>query len=140
MSEFVEKAEDEVLQWVIASEIALLKVELRRDPDELTRLLHPDFLEVGRSGNSFNREAIIKSLLAEKNDECNIVHQDIVGCFVDKNTILITYKTAVKNGDRISSMAKRSSLWVNVGSRWRIRYHQGTPYVDVGSVKGAWVS
>lgn len=132
MGEFVEKVNNEVIQRVIANEIALLQVELRRNPDELTQLLHPDFLEVGRSGKSFNREAIIKSLLAEKDSTSNIVYQDIVGCFVDRSTILITYKTAIKNGDRISSMAKRSSLWVNESSRWRIRYHQGTPYADDG--------
>ena len=139
MGEFLEKANNEVIQRIIANEIALLKVELRRDPGELIRLLHPDFLEVGRSGNSFNREAIIKSLLEEKESESTILHQDIAGCFVDKNTILITYITAIKKGGRISNMAKRASLWINEGSRWRIRYHQGTPYTDVGGVKGTWL-
>lgn len=50
------------LESVRAAEEALLSASVRADPEMLRRMLHPDFVEIGRSGRRWNRDVIIAEL------------------------------------------------------------------------------
>ena len=105
---------------VEALERELLLPETRADLGRTGVLLHPDFTEIGSSGRTWTRDAMMMSL--EENPggpaELEILGADRVG----EQTVLLTYRTHTRTGT-----ALRSSLWVHDGAQWRLRFHQGTP-------------
>jgi ribonuclease HI len=86
----------------------------------LAELLHPDFEEIGRSGQLWGRDALLQALADERPSAVDL---EVLGTQrVAEGVILLTART---NDDRGGSL--RSSLWLRSGSRWRLRFHQGTP-------------
>ena len=53
-------------QGIKDAEVALLGSDVRRDSREVDRLLHSDFVEIGRSGRRWTRGEIVVALLAEE--------------------------------------------------------------------------
>src|SRR6476620_1658032 len=49
---------DEDLAAVVRRELALLEPAVRRSPDDVRALLHPDFIEYGASGRTWNRDSV----------------------------------------------------------------------------------
>ncbi|MDN4615606.1 ribonuclease HI family protein [Leifsonia sp. F6_8S_P_1B] len=98
----------------------LLEPAVRSDASRLAELLHPDFEEIGRSGRLWGRDALIQALGDERPSAVGI---EVLGTErVADGVILLTARTSDDRGDSL-----RSSLWVRTGSRWRLRFHQGTP-------------
>jgi hypothetical protein len=115
------------MEKLIQKEIALHQFEIRTDAGEASRLLHPDFLEVGKSGKTFDFNLIIESMSKEKPTGSVVHSQDYECISLAANTFLLLYKSAVINSDgSIGSYSKRSSVWVKDKSEWKLRYHQGT--------------
>jgi hypothetical protein len=113
---------------LIQKEIALHQFEIRTDKGEASRLLHPDFLEVGKSGKTFDFNLIMESMSKEKPTGSVVHSQDYECISLEANTNLLLYRSAVINNDgAIGSYAKRSSVWVKFKNEWKLRYHQGTP-------------
>ena len=52
---------------VIHSELRLLDPEVRRDGDQVRKLLHPDFIEFGGSGRIWEAESIVRALALDIN-------------------------------------------------------------------------
>ena len=94
-----------------------------RDPDGieggLRSLIADDFVEFGRSGRTWTRDSI-RALLEGPREDPVAIDDFAVDRLAD-GVALVTYRTAA---------AKRSSIWVRSGDRWRIRFHQGTPTAD----------
>ena len=104
------------LDEVVALELSLLDPEVRRSPERVERLLHPDFREFGASGHAWDREAIVASLAAQPGTGWAATEVDARE--VSGGVVLVTYRTAG---------SLRSSLWVDGPDGWRILFHQGTP-------------
>lgn len=116
------------MEVLIEQEIALHQFEVRQDKGAIKRLIHPDFREVGRSGNSYDFKSIVRMMELEK--ESNVqIHSQNYECFALEPTIqLLTYETAlIDDSGAVSNFTKRSSIWVLVGQLWQLKYHQGTP-------------
>ena len=98
----------------------LLRPETRADLGRTGVLLHPDFTEIGSSGRIWTRDAMMMAL--EENPgapaELELLGADRLG----EGAVLLTYRSSTRTGS-----ALRSSLWVRDGTRWRLRFHQGTP-------------
>jgi ribonuclease HI len=107
---------DAILHHVIALESRLLDPSTRREPSEVTSLLHPDFREIGASGRWWNRDEIVAALAAEPGERR--VAQDVVARYAGDSAVLVTYTT---------HDSLRSSLWVRCPEGWRVLFHQGTP-------------
>jgi len=105
---------------VEALERELLSPETRADLGRTGVLLHPEFTEIGSSGRLWTRDSMMMAL--EENPgaavELEIIGADRVG----PEAVLLTYRSKDRTGS-----ALRSSLWVLDGTRWRLRFHQGTP-------------
>jgi hypothetical protein len=90
-------------------------------------LLHPDFVEFGRSGTRYTRADILKEFGP------NSVLPAIQSCDFDlvvlaQGIALLTYLSAhVDAGGDLHRHTLRSSLWVCTEVGWQIRFHQGTP-------------
>ena len=106
-------------------QVAMLERELlnpaaRADSSRVAAILHADFEEIGSSGRLWNREAIVNELAGQTPERVDF---EVLGSErVAPDAILLTSRTSDSRGP-----ALRSSLWLRVGGRWRLRFHQGTP-------------
>lgn len=101
-------------------ELELMSSPARSDAARLRELLHPEFVEIGRSGRRWTREPIIESLLTHPREHAPVVDEWDFTDITD-GLLLVTYRT--DDGDRIS---RHSSLWDITGPTPVMRFHQGT--------------
>ncbi|WP_406724817.1 DUF4440 domain-containing protein [Streptomyces sp. GD-15H] len=106
----------------IEGELKLLDPEVRRSPERVGALLHPEFVEFGASGRIWDRDSVIV-LLADEHvwgDPAGTV-SGIKATRLAPDVVHLTYDTD-HNGRR----AHRSSLWRRTGQDWLLYFHQGT--------------
>lgn len=116
-------AEETDAEAVARLERELLDPAVRTDASRVAALLHPDFEEIGRSGRLWGRDAIVQELSGEESSPASI---EVLGTEVlSPEIILFTARTTDARGS-----ALRSSLWLRVNGRWRLRFHQGTPEAE----------
>ncbi len=126
MSE-LQMSNEELLNHLRDLEISLHQPSIRSNADQLKKLLHESFAEIGRSGRSFGKAHIVRQLPLE---ECpaEIWAQDFVMHDIDDGLALLTYKSGELNSDgEMSRHSQRSSLWQRTEHGWQMRFHQGTP-------------
>ena len=112
---------------LVEKEMQLHRYEFRTNKQAIAKLLHPDFLEVGKSGRTFNYQAIMGSMSVEKPTDSLVHSQDYECIQLDENVVLVLYKSAVvERSGAVGDFAKRSSIWIKEESQWKLRYHQGT--------------
>ena len=113
-----------------------LEVELhhpgtRCSPSRLDALLHPQFHEIGRSGRAYDRETVL-GFLASLSEHPPVVSEGFEVALLAPQVALLTYRSAHRRADGTLHLhTHRSSVWVQDGGDWRLRYHQGTPAGDV---------
>jgi hypothetical protein len=115
---------DEAVAAAVAGELRLLDPAVRRAPEQLTDLLHPDFLEFGASGRRWSRPDIIEELAAEQNpggQQAVAEVSDLTGTRLAADVVLVTYVS-----QRGSRRCRRSSVWRRTPAGWRVFFHQGT--------------
>ena len=110
---------DALLTSARAAEEAMLTPELRRDPKRVRELLHPDFVEVGRSGRRWSRDDIATALADEH--PLPVVTDEWETVELAPDLALVTY-TITGPGQP----SRHSSLWMQSDGRVRLRFHQGT--------------
>lgn len=99
--------------------------DIRFDRDWMDRMLHPEFTEVGMSGNTYTRKETIEAS-PPKQFEAHLPLEDYRLELIDEDVAMARYIShATTNG--IERHAHRTSLWVNTNEGWRLRFHQGTP-------------
>jgi hypothetical protein len=121
---------------LLLPELQALEVELhhpgaRCDRVRLGLLLHAEFHEVGRSGRTYDRAAILK-YLSEQESSPTVISDDFVVSQLAPDIALLTYRSAHRKEDgRLVDHTLRSSVWVRVENLWQLRYHQGTPAHEI---------
>jgi len=106
-------------QEVVERELALLDPAVRRDPERVRALLHPDFVEFGASGRVWDRNSIaaVTSGTVER-----IAATEFTTARLGPDAVLLTYRS-----DAAGRRALRSSVWVREPQAgWLLRFHQGT--------------
>jgi ribonuclease HI len=103
---------------VLRQERALLTDAVRADVAELGALLHPDFLEIGRSGRVWSRDDTALSPAGDRSAIVEVMSLDRLSA----DAMLLVFRATDARGSTV-----RSSLWLRDGGRWRLRFHQGTP-------------
>jgi hypothetical protein len=108
-------------------ETELHRSETRRNRSRMESLLHPDFVELARSGRRYSRNEVLEEF--QGGGVMEPVHaQDFELSEVGPGIALLTYRSAHAGptGD-LFRHSLRSSLWIETQGGWRIRFHQGTP-------------
>jgi hypothetical protein len=96
----------------------------RNDREWLERLLHPEFLEITRSGVMVDRSETITSLLNEKTAS-PIISSNFRLTEMGEGCAMLHYRTTYADGTR---PALRSSCWLySYKGHWTLVFHQGTP-------------
>lgn len=112
---------NEACSEIIRLERHLLDPEVRRQPDLVRALLHPEFMEFGASGSIWNAESIIDAIASEQTSN-EVTATDFLASPLAPDIILLTFKT-----DNARRTCLRSSVWIQSdGDRWLSRFHQGT--------------
>jgi ribonuclease HI len=113
-------ADESDAEVVSRLERELLEPGVRADAARVATILHPDFAEISRSGRLLGRDATVLALATE--DPLSVELEVLGTESLTPEVILLTARTTDAHGS-----ALRSSLWVRVNGRWRLRFHQGTP-------------
>lgn len=116
-----------LLEELRSLETELHTIEVRRNRQRMERLLHPDFVEFGRSGKRYSRADILDEFgpaselptIRSRNYELAVLAEDIA---------LLTYASAHEDEDgKECRHTLRCSVWVCTEIGWQMRFHQGTP-------------
>ena len=117
---------ENVLVELMKLEMELHQSPVRKNQDRLDQLLHDSFLEIGHSGEIYDKSRILSSLQAESTQ--SIWSQDYESQTISEVLVLLTYRSAHIGAEGVlSRFSRRSSLWEKTGKTWKLRFHQGTP-------------
>ena len=108
---------------LLARERRLLDPSVRANRTAVAALLAEEFREVGRSGRTYDRDAILDLLGSEIAQTVEI--EQFVVTSLGLDSALASYVSHSRG-----ARARRSSVWVFRESRWQMLYHQGTPVGD----------
>ena len=117
------------LDDLVALEEAMWRPETRGDDAWMRERLHPDFREFGRSGRTYAHGDAFGAGGVEF--ECRLPLPNLVVAELAPGVAQLTYDSVVRYGDDVEH-GRRSSIWLHDGERWRMRFHQGTPFVPEG--------
>jgi hypothetical protein len=126
-----ETADEEVCAHLMRCERALLDPAVRRDRAQVEAFLAADFQEFGSSGRVWDRQTILDLLSTEAYTAPTAEQMRCTRIATD--AALVTYRTARINSSGTRSETLRSSLWIQEGGQWRVRFHQGTPAPNFSS-------
>lgn len=110
-----------------ALEESLWRSETRFDRDLMESTFADDFYEIGRSGRVHSREDCLG--IAQQPIEIVLPLPDFGVRSISRDVVQVTYSSLVTY-DGILQKGRRSSIWSKSGGRWRLRFHQGTPFPD----------
>ena len=112
------------VEAAMENELRLLDPEVRSRVKELGSLLHPEYLEFGRSGRRWDRAAIIAALAAEDTRAVRpITASRMTAVQLAPDLVHLTFDT-----DNNGLLAHRSSLWRQTEDGWLLYFHQATPF------------
>jgi hypothetical protein len=108
------------LRDVVERELALLEPGVRRDPERVLALLHPDFLEHGASGRVWDRESVTA---VTSGSDAHVEATQLQTRYLGGDAVLVTYRSREPERE-----ALRSSVWLrDPDAGWLLLFHQGTP-------------
>jgi hypothetical protein len=100
---------------------------VRSDRMKMEQLLHPDFLEIGRSGAIYTRADVL-SEFAKNLSTYTVWSQDFAVTQIAPTLAILFYRSAhIDDAENLDRYTIRSSIWQNTEQGWRVRFHQGTP-------------
>ena len=115
------------LEVLRALEVELHHPGVRCSRERLLDLLHPDFHEVGRSGNRYTREGVVAHLAAQATSP-DVIPTDFAARWLAPGCAQLTYRSAQRQADgTLTNHTERSSIWLHAEGRWQLVHHQGTP-------------
>jgi hypothetical protein len=101
----------------------------RKDAERLNELIADEFIEIGKSGKIYTKQALIDALKNEKFTKSDITDYKI--SFISDTIALIVYTSKIydKAKSKVQSTI-RSSIWKSFNGEWKMIFHQGTPTTD----------
>ena len=110
-----------------------LRHEIRSSKHQLDHLLHPDFIEIGSSGNTYTKSQVLESLPSQDHPKFEIL--EFQASPIDPPTPYsysthTNYTLQTTYPDGTVTRTRRSSVWVQEQGNWQLKFHQGTPTPD----------
>jgi hypothetical protein len=111
-------------------ETELHQNETRYNRKRMEALLHPEFLEFGRSGRGYTRAEVLEEF--GPGNQLSAIHSGQFGLILlAEHVALLTYVSAHKDAKGVLYRhSLRSSVWVHTKVGWQLRFHQGTPITE----------
>ncbi len=120
------KSQSELSRQLLLLEEKLLQPDIRKSVKGLEAIIADDFIELGSSGRTYNKQQMIDVLPTLPLVELNLTDFQVKP--LSAGVVLTIYRAAknsIKN-DR-TEYSLRSSIWILQEGEWRIVFHQGTP-------------
>ena len=118
--------EHEIAGILLRNEQSLLDPAVRRDRNRVLKLLAEDFVEFGASSQVWTHDQIVELLATEDFHPPDI--EAFQCCVLAPTVALVTYRTVRTDAQTgAQTAALRSSIWMEQGGKWKVRFHQGTP-------------
>ncbi|MBB5192825.1 hypothetical protein HNQ50_003579 [Silvimonas terrae] len=112
---------------LIELETTLHRPVVRQDAVKVGALLDDGFTEIGRSGRTWDKAAMLHELMAQR-DAPTVYADEFRFKRLAPAIALLTYRSAALASDGTLSLhALRSSVWRQAGLGWQMVFHQGTP-------------
>ena len=109
---------DALREELLRLELALAERRVADLPGGYAGVIHEAFREHGASGRVWTRAEMLEAL--DGAEPTDVAIEAFAVEPLAEGVVLATFETG---GPR---PARRSSVWVRDGGRWRIRFHQGT--------------
>lgn len=110
---------------LIELETAMWQEQTRYNEQWFREHLHPDFVEIGRSGKVYRYRDMFPIVSHPIN--CTLPLPNLQVFFPSSGMALISYDSHILDKGQTLS-AHRTSMWVTDGNTWLLRHHQGTPF------------
>lgn len=118
---------DEIAAELKHLEETLLNPAVRRSRARLDALLADDFLEVGASGRTYDKSAILG--MTDKAYDGQLSLHEFSATALAPSIALVRYRSLLRRADGRESHALRCSVWSLTEKGWKLVFHQGTPTV-----------
>lgn len=113
-----------MIELLLKLEMSLWINETRGNIDYMNKILHPDFLEFGRSGKTYTKKDILNNIEVDINAKFPFPNLDVKQ--IDDSTFLVRYQSVLIHEKELEK-SNRSSIWITNGEQLQIIHHQGTP-------------
>jgi hypothetical protein len=120
--------QDELLLQTLRSlEVEMHQPHVRGDRAKMAKLLHPDFLEIGRSGAIYTRADVLDEF-AQNPPAYTVWSRDFAVTQIAPQLAVLIYRSAhIDAAGGLERHTIRTSIWQNTEQGWQVRFHQGTP-------------
>ena len=115
--------DDEVVTELRRLEESLWREETRFDRDYMDGLLSSGFIEFGRSGKIWTREATLTT--PKRKIGARIPLPKFGVRMLSNDVALVTYRSEGLDDD--VEVGNRASIWRKSDDGWKLEFHQGTP-------------
>lgn len=113
---------DEVFTELRHLEESLWREETRFDRDYMDSILAAEFVEFGRSGRIWTREATLTT--PKQKIGARIPLAKFAVRMISNEVALVTYRSEGLEDD--IEVGNRASIWRRRGDGWKLEFHQGT--------------
>ncbi len=110
----------EIEEQFYALETSLFLKEYLNNKDYLEGIFHPDFMEIGKTGNVYHKKDTIEMLYGSGDRHIDIKSFSVR--MVSLSMFIVNYISTNEDGVR----AYRTSLWMDTLNGLCMYYHQGT--------------
>ena len=114
----------EISDQFYALETSLFLKEYLNDKEYLEKIFHPDYMEIGKTGNVYNRKETIDALYGS--DDRNIQVRSFNVRMMALDTYVVNYVSIHEDGTRV----QRTSIWMETLLGLVLYFHQGTIIQD----------
>ena len=114
----------EISDQFYALETSLFLKEYLNDKEYLEKIFHPDYMEIGKNGNVYNRKETIDALYGS--DDRNIKITGFEVRVMSLSMYRVNYVSTHEDGNRVY----RTSIWMETLLGLVLYYHQGTIIKD----------
>lgn len=126
----VERDQQELREQLLILEQSHLIAENRRNPEFMNLILHPEFMEIGASGNSYTKDQVIAALMI--GDQPHFEIRDFEASYVlpeewNSRIWQAHYVLHATYPDESTRLTRRTSIWTQGRRRMQLKFHQGTP-------------
>ncbi len=118
-------SDEGLLQELLQLEQEMHLAETRSNRVRMDQLLHPEFMEIGRSGKLYSRDDILDEFQSEAPLPA-IGVSNVQLQALGKDHQLLNYLSWHEDPEP-HRFTLRSSIWEQHCGEWRLRFHQGTP-------------
>lgn len=111
-----------MIDLLLKLEMSLWLQETRFNYKYMDGILHPDFMEFGKSGNTYNKQDILDNM--DGTIKAKLPFKDLKVKQIGEGAFLLTYQAELIENDR-KIVTNRSSIWIS-GETFQLLFHQGT--------------